>query len=284
MESQGCARKPDFDAAKLSSMKETETGEKDMGKTDMEKTDTGKTNKGNINKGKGREGRGLQLVLGLALAVFIIALSATAGLNLRGIYSADIDRYGLTDISGLSKERLEENFRVLVDYNNIWGAKELDFPDFPMSEHGRIHFEEVKRIFCGLQLVGLISAVIIAAYVISVMAKKDKTGRTVQRAASDLRFLKYGAMMVIIIPAVLGGAIAINWDMAFVVFHKLLFRNDYWLFDLETDPVITVLPDQFFMHVALVMIGVALLSCAVCLVAYIRLRHDPSSLKLCRNE
>ena len=92
------------------------------------------------------------------------------------------------------------------------------------------------------------------------------------------------AMMVIIIPAVLGGAIAINWDMAFVVFHKLLFRNDYWLFDLETDPVITVLPDQFFMHVALVMIGVALLSCAVCLVAYIRLRHDPSSLKLCRNE
>ena len=175
MESQGCARKPDFDAAKLSSMKETETGEKDMGKTDMEKTDTGKTNKGNINKGKGREGRGLQLVLGLALAVFIIALSATAGLNLRGIYSADIDRYGLTDISGLSKERLEENFRVLVDYNNIWGAKELDFPDFPMSEHGRIHFEEVKRIFCGLQWTGLISAVIIAAYVISVMAKKDKT-------------------------------------------------------------------------------------------------------------
>ena len=153
-----------------------------------------------------------------------------------------------------------------------------------MSEHGRIHFEEVKRIFCGLQLAGIISAVVIAAYVASVMAKYDKSGKTTRRAASDLRFLKYGAMMVIIIPAVLGGAIAINWDMAFVVFHKLLFRNDYWLFDLETDPVITVLPDQFFMHVALVMIGVALLSCAVCLVAYIRLRHDPSSLKLCRNE
>jgi hypothetical protein len=54
----------------------------------------------------GGEGRQLQLVAGLALAVFIIALSATVGLNMRFIYSSDIDRYGLTDVSGLSRERL----------------------------------------------------------------------------------------------------------------------------------------------------------------------------------
>lgn len=272
------------------------------------------------------KGRLLQLLLGLALAILIIAFAATVGLNLRGIYSSDIDRYRLEVVSGLSKERLEENFRILVDYNNIWGAKELNFPDFPMSEHGRIHFEEVKRIFCGLQWAGIISAILIAAYVAWTVATSrktagiDKTGhdetgnetirydvgghKTTGQDAGDyetegygtashdivdygmssqdgsrqsehmpnVRFLKYGALLVIIVPALLGCAMAINWDMTFVVFHKLLFRNDYWLFDYRTDPVITVLPDQFFMHVALAMIAVALLSCAICFIIYGRLR------------
>ena len=98
----------------------------------IRKENEGKENGCKENRCKENESKGrcFQLVLGLALAVFIIALSATAGLNLRGIYSADIDRYGLTDISGLSKERLEENFRVLVDYNNIWGAQGAGFPGF----------------------------------------------------------------------------------------------------------------------------------------------------------
>ena len=218
----------------------------------------------------GGEGRQLQLVAGLALAIFIIALSATVGLNMRCIYSADIDRYGLTDISGMSKERLEENFKVLVEYNNIWGSKRLDFPDFPMSEHGRIHFEEVKRIFCGLQWAGIVSAVLIALHVGRTMAASRKNRE--DSVAPDVRFLKYGALLVIIIPALLGGAIAINWDMAFVVFHKLLFRNDYWLFDYRTDPVIMVLPDQFFMHVALAMIAVALLCSGICFAIYAMLR------------
>ena len=242
------------------------------------------------------KGRLLQLLLGLALAILIIAFAATVGLNLRGIYSSDLDRYRLEVVSGLSKERLEENFRILVDYNNIWGAKELNIPDFPMSEHGRIHFEEVKRIFCGLQWAGIISAILIAAYVAWTvatsrkMAGNDKTGHSITSCDTvdygvssldgsrqgehlpDVRFLKYGALLVIIVPALLGCAMAINWDMTFVVFHKLLFRNDYWLFDYRTDPVITVLPDQFFMHVALAMIAVALLSCAICFIIYGRLK------------
>jgi integral membrane protein (TIGR01906 family) len=60
--------------------------------------------------------------------------------------------------------------------------------------------------------------------------------------------------------------------MAFVVFHKLLFRNEYWLFDYRTDPVIMVLPDQFFMHVALAMIAVALLCSGICFAIYAMLR------------
>ena len=34
------------------------------------------------------------------------------------------------------------------------------------------------------------------------------------------------------------------------LFHKLLFSNDYWMFDIETDPIILMLPEEFFMHAA----------------------------------
>ena len=57
------------------------------------------------------------------------------------------------------------------------------------------------------------------------------------------------------IPASLGLLIAANWEWVFITFHKLVFQNDYWLFDPYTDPVITILPDEFFMHcAALIMI------------------------------
>ena len=44
--------------------------------------------------------------------------------------------------------------------------------------------------------------------------------------------------------------IAINFEKSFVLFHKLLFSNDYWVFDPEKDPIILMLPEEFFMHAA----------------------------------
>ena len=39
-----------------------------------------------------------------------------------------------------------------------------------------------------------------------------------------------------------------GFDRFFVAFHEVLFRDNSWLFDPATDPIISVLPEQFFMH------------------------------------
>ena len=39
--------------------------------------------------------------------------------------------------------------------------------------------------------------------------------------------------------------IVINFEKSFVIFHKLLFSNDYWVFDPEKDPIILMLPEEF---------------------------------------
>ncbi|PFN28721.1 TIGR01906 family membrane protein, partial [Bacillus cereus] len=56
--------------------------------------------------------------------------------------------------------------------------------------------------------------------------------------------------LTIIFPIALMLPIAINFEKSFVLFHKLLFSNDYWVFDPEKDPIILMLPEEFFMHAA----------------------------------
>ena len=44
---------------------------------------------------------------------------------------------------------------------------------------------------------------------------------------------------------------AVDFDGVFRRFHGLLFSNDLWLLNPETDLMIRMLPEQFFMSVAL---------------------------------
>ena len=39
-----------------------------------------------------------------------------------------------------------------------------------------------------------------------------------------------------------------GFDRFFILFHETFFNNDDWLFNPATDPIINVLPEQFFMH------------------------------------
>jgi integral membrane protein (TIGR01906 family) len=40
----------------------------------------------------------------------------------------------------------------------------------------------------------------------------------------------------------------INFEQVFIFFHELLFRNRDWIFDPNSDPVINMLPDTFFLE------------------------------------
>ena len=67
----------------------------------------------------------------------------------------------------------------------------------------------------------------------------------------------------IAIPAIIGLSIAINWQAVFFLMHRVLFRNTYWFFDPETDPVILILPSEFFMHCGVMIVCLILLFAAV---------------------
>ena len=43
---------------------------------------------------------------------------------------------------------------------------------------------------------------------------------------------------------------AVDFSSAFTFFHEVLFTNDLWLLDAQTDLLVRLLPEQFFIDIA----------------------------------
>lgn len=198
----------------------------------------------------------IQLLLALALVFFIISFAVVFTLNFRPLYYFDINHLNISETSGYPVDEIRENYDVLIDYNSILGPDTLEFPTLAMSDSGRIHFEEVKVIFVAVQILCVVTLILSIA------------GILWQRTKKDVRYLKYTSILAIAIPAVLGILIGLNWDQFFVTFHHIFFNNDYWIFSPSTDPVITILPDTFFLHCAVMILGLVVLGSVLCFVIY----------------
>lgn len=193
------------------------------------------------------------LLLSIIYLLFFISFSVVLVLNFRPLYYYDIEALGIEEASGIPEEEIRQNYDVLISYNSMFHHEELDFPTLAMSESGKIHFEEVKVLFVFVQYLCIFTFLAGAAGTIFKLRKKDAA------------FLKLAGILTPAVPAVLGILIAANWENFFVTFHHIFFRNDYWLFDPVTDPVITILPDTFFLHCAA---AILVLMLCFCIISY----------------
>ena len=205
-----------------------------------------------------------QILTAIALTLCILSAAIVFTLNFRPLYYMDIHHFNLPENTGYSEEEIRENYDTLIDYNSVFYREELEFPTLTMSEEGRIHFVEVKRIFVFIQAV-LLPLSLLGSILGILSLKKQKPA-----------YLR----LTLALPVILGALIAMNWDQFFVLFHKLFFNNDYWIFDADTDPIILLLPDGFFMHYALMILALIVIASLLCFVIYRRLSRRP---EICSN-
>lgn len=163
------------------------------------------------------------------------------------LHHIDVKTYHLDELTGLSSTEIARNYHSLANYLWLWHRAPLSLESFPISEYGAIHFAEVKQIVDILQIVWLVCGILggIGSY----LACRQK----------QYRFLHHTSVLMIAVPLALGVMVSVNFNQAFVIFHRLLFRNDYWIFDARIDPVINILPEAFFMHCFLMIIALVLL-------------------------
>lgn len=208
-----------------------------------------------------------QVLLAFILTLTMISLAVVLTLACKPLYYLDIHALHIPETTGYTISEIKANYNAVIDYSLSFGNAPLKFPTFPMSEGGRIHFEEVKNIF-GLFKYMAIFGTLASAVGILWMRRKHGYG-----------YLKSTAILAVALPAVFGAAVALNWDWAFVTFHEIAFNNDYWLFDPATDPVINILPDAYFLHCAVMILALVILGSVICGLIYRRVQKKMQGKK-----
>lgn len=187
------------------------------------------------------------ILIGIVFTLFIISIGLIFTINFRPLYYLDIDYLNIPETSGYDEELIKRNYNALIDYNSPFYRGELELPDLPSSPEGLQHFVEVKDIFTAIYYLALASLI---ACIIIVIYKKKK---------NDYSYLLVSSVTVILLPIIIGVFAAIDFDRAFVIFHKIFFKNDYWIFNAKLDPVIKILPQSFFLHCLLLILLVLVL-------------------------
>lgn len=194
----------------------------------------------------------VQAGLALVLTLTIIGISVVGTLAFRPLYYEDIENLQISKVSGYSEAEIRENYDAIIDYNLRWQDGRLSLPSIPMSENGILHFEDVKDVFDMFKYIAVYGGLFSMAGILFMARKKE------------YRYLKMTAKMSFFFPALLGLVAVLFWKPVFLMFHELFFDNNYWVFNPEMDPVIRILPSEFFLHCAILIFGGVLLGATVC--------------------
>lgn len=191
------------------------------------------------------------------VCVFLFLLTASIGLPIyiRPFYYAHIGAFDLEARSGYSEEQIRQAYDEVLDYLTLPG-KEFGTGELPHSADGEAHFEDCKVLFDLNASILLISGAILA--MLFVMRRRWGAYRLGKHSA-----YLWAAVLSLAAPIVIGALAAMDFDRAFVIFHSIFFPGKTnWVFDWFADPIIRVLPQEFFRNCA-ILIGVGLVTMAV---------------------
>ncbi len=192
------------------------------------------------------------------LALVILAGSIAVPVLCRPFYYLHIEPLKLQSAANLTTDQIKTAYNEMMDFC-VGLTDEFSTGELSWSEEGRAHFADVRKLFL-LDLWALVvSAVLLVAVII--LRRKERT----RLAGQTPGF--WAAMGLGVCFVTVGGLAALDFDKAFVVFHKIFFPGkDNWLFNPTKDQIIRVLPAEFFRNCAILILGLILVSCGVLVI------------------
>ncbi len=198
--------------------------------------------------------RCLSVLSMICVCLFLLTVSIGLPIYIRPFYYAHIGAFDLAQVSGYSEAEIREAYDEVLDYLTLPG-REFGTGVLPHSGDGKAHFEDCKVLFDlnGALLIG--SGLVLA--VLFVMRKRWGSYRLGRLSAPA-----WAAVLSLTLPVIIGFLAALDFDRAFTVFHTIFFPGQTnWVFDWYADPIIRVLPQEFFRNCA-ILIGLGLVCMA----------------------
>lgn len=202
----------------------------------------------------------LAIVASLAIiVVLLISAFEIAAYSDFGWYENAYEKHGvlddlemeMEDVLDVTKEMMEYlrgNRKNLVVHTVIDGQEREFFND-----REKAHMVDVKELFIGglwIRRIGVLVLVLSVA--------------TLLRTKADWKILlpkSFLSSFAVIAGITVGAGLlfVFNFNKYFTIFHKIFFDNDLWLLDPDTDLLIRMLPEGFFLDMV-IRIGVIFLS------------------------
>lgn len=199
------------------------------------------------------------------LLISSVVFSVILTLNISPIlYSLFIKLNKIPNYNNLSREEILNDYNNIIHYLNSPQEEVLKFKNFKISPIGEFHFLEVKEIFSSLYLICL--ACLILGIILFILLKKFKL--KISLKAFNIFFYE---VLFIFLSLIL--SFYLNFSKVFTLFHKIFFNNDYWIFDPKKDPIINVLPESYFLFLAVFILFLVMILSITSKIFYTLKKH-----------
>lgn len=151
------------------------------------------------------------------------------------INESDLSRVTDSLIDYMQGKKDELNLTVVIsgEETEFFNQRELD------------HMKDVRNLIMGGMKVRTAAVLVVAACGAVLIFRKADIKRIISRAFT------FGIPAITLFSAVLGYIISRDFTTAFIYFHEMLFTNDLWWLDPATDMLVNIVPEPFFMAMAL---------------------------------
>ncbi|MDE5788790.1 MAG: TIGR01906 family membrane protein [Clostridia bacterium] len=202
----------------------------------------------------------LTAVFATALTLFIITFAIGLPIYCRFFYYIQIKTLKMEEATGWSYQTIKTAYDEVLNYLTLPGHA-FGTGALAWTESEAAHFADCKVLF-NLNL----SVLIISGAICLTLILLDRFKVIEFARIKGHRAYLVSAVVVIALPLIIGVLAAIDFDRAFVVFHAIFFPGkDNWTFNPNTEQIIEVMPEEFFMNCAII-IGVGLIAFALALI------------------
>ena len=193
----------------------------------------------------------LGILCGFALMIILLITSIEAVTYWTpGYYEKEYAKYGvLNDVHMEMDDLLDVTDEMMVYLRG--SRKDLHVPPIVdgqprefFNDREIAHMEDVRGLFLGGLALRRISLGLIVACVILLLLLKADIRRVLPK------MICIGSALFFAVLTVLAGIISTDFNQYFIMFHHIFFNNDLWMLNPDTDLLINIVPEPFFMDTA----------------------------------
>ena len=183
------------------------------------------------------------------IIVFIISFAISFVILFRPFYYYHIDYLNLEKETGYTYNEIKEAYDDVIDYTTL--NKPFKTGSFKYSSDGYKHFRDCKILF-------YINFILLGISSIVLFLKKLKFN-DIKIKGYNISFYSSISIILLFITIILSYLI-LGFKRCFNLFHKIFFLGkDNWILDPDTDPIIDILPNEYFLDCAILVISIILM-------------------------